>query len=110
MKTWIVFVLCFLASFSASAVTETNKTIISIGVQDTASGGPPLAYVVLSPPPARNCLYGILYIHDLSTAGGTALYAMLHRAYSLLKPFSRIDYDQDSISGVCFISLVEVGK
>lgn len=40
MKTWIAFVLCFLASFSVSAVTEVNKTILSMGVQDTAALGP----------------------------------------------------------------------
>ena len=109
MKIWIAFVLFFLASFSASAVTETNKTIVSMGVQDAVPGGT-RAYVSLSPPLARNYLYGIAYIQDLSTAGGTALYAMLQRAYSLSKPLSRIDYDQDSISGACFISLIEVGK
>jgi hypothetical protein len=111
MKKLIAFVLCFLASFSASAVTETNKTIISMGVQHTTvPGGTPLAYVNLSPPMALNCLYGIAYIQDLSTAGGTALYAMLHRAYSLSKPLSRIDYDQNSTSGQCVISLIELGR
>lgn len=110
MKTWIAFVLCLLASFSASAVTETNKTIVSMGVQDTASGGPPLAYAFLSPPLALNCMYGIAYIKDLSTAGGTALYAVLQRAYSLSKPLSRIDYDRDGNTGTCIISLIEVGQ
>ena len=113
MKTWIAFVLCFLASFSANAVTETNKTIVSMGVQDTASGGASgvaQAYVILSPALATNCLYGIVYIKDVSTAGGTALLSMLQRAYSLSKPLSRVDYSQDSAGGQCFISLIEVGK
>lgn len=109
MKIWIAFVLCFLASFSASAVTETNKTILSMGVQDTVPGTP-RAYVSLSPPLARNCLYGIAYIPDLSIAGGTALYAILQRAYSVSKPLSRVDYDQDSTSGNCFITLIEVSQ
>ncbi len=113
MKRWIVLALCFLASFLASAVTETNKTIVSMGVQDTASGGASgvaQAYVILSPAPTTNCLYGIVYIKDVSTAGGTALLSMLQRAYSLTKPLSRVDYSQDSTSGQCFISLIEVSK
>ncbi len=109
MKTLIAFVLCLLASFSASAVTETDKTIVSMGVQDTVPGTP-RAYVILSPALASNCLYGVAYVRDLSTAGGTALYAILQRAYSLSKSLSRIDYDQESTSGNCFISLIEVGK
>ena len=94
-------------------MTEVNKTILSMGVQDTSSGGAsgvPQAYVILSPAPAVNCLYGIAYIKDVSTPGGTALLSMLQRAYSLSKPLSRVDYSQDSISGQCFISLIEVGK
>ena len=114
MKTWIAFLLCFLASFSVSAVTEVNKTILSMGVQDTAvtgtASGVAQAYVILSPAPTTNCLYGIVYVKDVSTAGGTALLSMLHRAYSLAKPLSRVDYSQDSTSGQCFISLIEVGN
>ena len=110
MKKLIVLVLCSLASFSASAVTETNKTILSMGIQDTLSGGPPVAYVIPNPPLALNCLYGVAYIRDLSTAGGTALYAILQKAYSLSKPLSRIDYDQNGLRGECYISLIEVGK
>jgi hypothetical protein len=114
MKTWIAFALCLLASFSARAVTEANKTILSMGVQDTSSASTapvvPQAYVILSPPPTTNCVYGIAYIKDLSTAGGTALLSMLQKAYSLSKPLSRIDYSQDSASGQCFITLIEVGK
>ena len=114
MKNFIAFVLCLLASFSASAVTETNKTILSMGVQDTSSGGTvsgvPQAYVILSPALAINCLYGIVYIKDVSTAGGTALLSMLQRAYSLSKPLSRVDYDQNGFGGQCFISRIEVGK
>jgi hypothetical protein len=109
MKTWIAFVLCLLASFSASAVTETNKTIVSMGVQDTGFGVSQ-AYVILSPAPTTNCLYGIAYIRDLSTAGGTALLSMLQKGYSLSKPLSRIDYSLDSTNGQCFISLIELGK
>ena len=113
MKKLIAVVLCFLGSFSASAVTETNKTIVSMAVQDTASGGASgvaQAYVILSPAPTTDCLYGIVYIKDVSTAGGTALLSVLQRAYSLAKPLSRIDYSQDSTGGQCFISLIEVGK
>ena len=80
MKSWVALVLCFLASFSASALTETNKTILPMGVQDIASGGPTAAYVSPSPSLALNCMYGIAYIKDLPTAGGTALYAMLQEA------------------------------
>jgi len=36
MKKLIAFVLCTLVSFSASAVTETNKTINAMGVQNAA--------------------------------------------------------------------------
>ena len=113
MKKLIAIVLCFLASFSASAVTETNKTIVSMGVQDTTSGGASgvaQAYVIRSPAPTTNCLYGVAYIKDLSTAGGTALLSLLQRAYSVSKPLSRIDYDQNSTSGQCFISLIELSK
>lgn len=114
MKRWIVLVLCLLASFSAGAVTETNKTIVSMGVQDTTSGlsgqGLPQAYAILSPPPTGGCTYDIVYIKDLSTPGGTALLSILQRAYSLAKPLSRIDYDRISAGGQCFITLIEVGK
>ena len=108
MKKLIAFVLCILVSFSASAVTETNKTISAMGVQ--IGGGNSIAYVYLSPAPATNCLFGLVYIQDLSTPGGTALLSMLQRAYSLSKPLSRIDYAQDSVSGFCYISLIEVAK
>lgn len=60
--------------------------------------------------PALNCSYGVLYIKDLPTPGGTALLPVLQRAYFLSKPLSRIDYDRDSASGQCFISLIDVGK
>ncbi len=114
MKKLIAFVLCVLASFSASAVIEANKTIVSMGVQDTnavsSSNAVPQAYVIVSPAPALNCSYDVLYIKDLSTPGGTALLSVLQRAYSLSKPLSRVDYDRDGTSGQCFISLIEVGK
>ena len=110
----IVLALCLLASFPASAVTETNKTIVSMGVQDTTSTSTapvvPQAYVILSPPPTANCMYGIAYIKDLSTPGGTALLSMLQRAYSLSRPLSRIDYSLDGASGQCFITLIEVSR
>ena len=108
MKKLIAFVLCLLVSFSASAVTETSKTINAMGVQ--IGSGNSIAYVYVSPAPAVNCLYGILYIQDLSTPGGTALLSMLQKAYSLSKPLSRIDYAQDGVSGTCYISLIEVAK
>lgn len=108
MKQLIALVLCILASFSASAVTETNKTINAMGVQMGSVNA--IAYVYVSPAPAVNCLYGILYVQDLSTPGGTALLSMLQRAYSLSKPLSRIDYAQDSVSGTCYITLIEVAK
>jgi len=108
MKKLIAFVLCTLVSFSASAVTETNKTINAMGVQN--AGGNQIAYAYLSPAPEVHCLYGIIYIQDLSTPGGTALLSILQKAYSLSKPLSRIDYFQDSASGVCYFSLIEVAK
>ncbi len=108
MKKLIAFVVCILVSFSASAVTETNKTINAMGVQ--IGGGNAIAYVYVSPAPTVNCLFGILHIQDLSTPGGTALLSMLQKAYSLSKPLSRIDYAQDSTTGMCFISLIEVAK
>ena len=117
MKIWIASALCFLASFSANAVTETNKTILSMGVQDTVvSGAPGLppavtqAYAILSPPPTGNCLYNVVYIRDLSTAGGTALLSMLQAAYTQSKPLSRIDYDRNSTTGVCSVNLIELSK
>jgi hypothetical protein len=108
MKKLIALVLCILASLSASAATETNKTINAMGVQIGSANS--IAYVYVSPALAVNCLYGILYIQDLSTPGGTALLSMLQKAYSLSKPLSRIDYAQDSSSGMCFINLIEVAK
>ena len=114
MNKMIVLALCLLASFPAGAVTETNKTVVSMGVQDTASSGGgsgvSQAYVILSPALTANCVYGIAYIKDLSTPGGTALLSVMQKAYSLAKPLSRIDYDRDGTTGQCFISLLEVGK
>ena len=112
MKKMIALALCLLASFPAGAVTETNKPIVSMGVQDTTAAtgqGPQQAYAILSPPPTGGCTYGIVYIKDLSTPGGTALLSMLQKAYSLAKPLSRIDYVRSNAGGQCFITLIEVG-
>jgi len=108
MKKLIAFVLCVLVSFSASAATETNKTVNAMGVQ--IGSGNSIAYVYVSPAPALSCLGGILYIADLSTPGGTALLSMLQKAFALSKPLSRVDYFQDSAAGLCVVTLIEVAK
>lgn len=108
MKKLFGFAFFLLASFSASAVSESNKTILSMGAQTYEDGGI-VAYVNVSPPPAVNCTFGMLYIPNLSSAGGTVLYSMLQKAYSLGKPLARVDYSQDS-NGLCLISLIELGR
>lgn len=114
MKRMIAIAIFLLVSFSAYGMSENNKTILQIGAQDYSTSatvfGPPKAYANLSPALQRGCLYGIIYVRDLSTTGGAALYAILRHAHAQSLPLSRIDYDQDFSSGQCFFTLIEVGK
>ena len=100
MKKILALVLFLLASFSANAVTELNRAFTSVGVQG------PLVYVVLNPAPT-SCLYGLVYIWDLSTAQGKAMLVTLLTAQVRQVPLQRIDYAQDT-SGICIVSLIQI--
>jgi hypothetical protein len=111
MKKVVTFAFFLLLSFSARAdVTEFNKTIANVGVQG-------LAYVVISPPlspppvaPATistPCLWGVVYLKDVSTPLGKAHYATVLTGYALGKPLARIDYVQDA-GGTCYATLVAI--
>lgn len=103
MKKLIALAVSLLISFSASATTDRNETITSIGVQGQT------AYLILSPAPSlTSCAYGLVYLDDLSTPAGKALYSTLLTAYSQGKALQRVDY-APSASGACVISLIEVG-
>ena len=109
MKKLIAAAITLLVAFSASTVfaaTDLNKTIVKIGTQ---SG---IAYISLSPAltigPSGTCLFNLLYVSDLSTAAGKAMYATLLSAYSQGKPLSRVDYTNSGAGTVCFVSLIEV--
>ena len=103
MKKLIILAVSLLLSFSASATTDTARTIISIGAQGQS------AYLSLSPAPTGTCLYGNIYLDDLSTASGKALYSTLLTAYSLGKVLERVDYAPNA-GGACVISLIQVGQ
>ena len=109
MKKLITAAITLLVAFSASTVfaaTDLNKTIVKIGTQ---SG---LAYISLSPAltigPSGTCLYNLVYVADLSTASGKAMYATLLSAYSQGKPLSRVDYSNAGAGTLCYVSLIEV--
>ncbi len=87
-----------LISFSSFAVTDTNRTITSVGVQ--GGGG----YVVVSPATSTTCLYNVLYF-DANTIGGRLIYGVLLAAYSTGMPLKRIDYAVDGTTR-CTISLL----
>ena len=101
------FALAFglLTSLAAHATTDLDRTVASIGVQGQT------AYVSLSPAPSAACLYGLVYITDISTASGKALYATLLTSYTMGKSLGRIDYSQN-VSGApatqCVISLIQL--
>jgi len=104
MKKLITLAVSMLISFSASALTtDTARTITSIGAQGQS------AYLILTPAPSlASCAYGLVYLDDLSTAAGKALYSTLLTAYSQGKALERVDYAPNG-AGVCVISLIQVG-
>jgi hypothetical protein len=91
-------------TFSAMAATDDyNKTIASAGVQ--AGGG----YFKLVEPTSVNCLYGTIYITNLSAdAGQRAMYATVLAAEAGSRKIVRVEYNVDS-TGTCTATLVEVG-
>lgn len=109
MKKFISVVAALLVSFAASSafagnIIDNNRTITKLGTQFGS------AYIAFSPALSLpgGCLFDIVYIADLSTAAGKAYYATLLTAYSQGKPVSRVDYNNASSGGQCFVTLIEV--
>lgn len=96
-----------LISFSANATIDTNRAITSIGAQGSSTVQ--LAYLVLTPAPSLASCGGFIYLDDLSTAAGKALYSTLLTAYSLGKALERVDYAPNA-GGTCVISAIQVGQ
>ena len=88
----------------AGNTIDNNRTITKLGTQFGS------AYIAFTPALSLpgGCLFDIVYIADLSTAAGKAYYATLLTAYSQGKPVSRVDYNNASSGGQCFVTLIEV--
>ena len=109
MKKLISIAAALLVSFAANSAfagntIDNNRTITKLGTQFGS------AYIAFTPALslAGGCLFDIVYIADLSTAAGKAYYATLLTAYSQGKPVSRVDYNNASAGGQCFVTLIEV--
>ncbi len=101
MKKLSILALILLMSTKAFAVTEFNKTLARIGNQ---AGN--LAYLYVSPAPAQNCKFGVLYLNTSTTFGKTS-YATLLAAKIENRQISRVDYTKQA-DARCFITLIEM--
>lgn len=87
---------------SAMAADDSNKTVANAGVQ-VGTG-----YFRLVEPTSVNCLYGVIYITNLSTdAGQRVMYATVLAAESGSRKIAHVSYDVDS-AGRCTATLVEI--
>jgi len=106
--TILLTLLILLTSMTAQAITETDKSIASIGVGTSID---PLLGANIKPaePLSSDCLYGLLYF-DINSASGKAMYSTLLMAVAGAKKLSRIDYFQNKHTGVCILTYTEISQ
>ena len=85
-----------LYSNNSNSDQQFNTYITSLGVQQTN------AYLTTNQ--NSTCLYGVLYIVDLTV--GKFLYSQAIAAYTSNKPISRLDYTQDPNTKFCNVTLI----
>lgn len=94
----------FAVSTMAMAAEDTNKTLQATGVQ--AGTG----YFRLVEPTAVNCIFGTIYVTNLSVdAGQRAMFATVLAAQSSGQKIARVSYDVDA-GGRCTANLVEISQ
>jgi len=98
IKRTLALAAAMAISLPASAVTDTNRTVTSVGVQGNQ------AYFTVSPALSGSCLYDIVYILDLANSG-KFLYGNLISAYSAGLVLQRVDYTVLG-NGTCQATLV----
>jgi hypothetical protein len=100
----MAFGMAFMSvSMASFAVTDTNKTIASIGTQDS------MAYVSFKEALSVGCKFNNIYIMDLTKPESRAKYATLLTAKTIDNKVARIDYTI-SEGGTCTASLIQVNS
>lgn len=99
MKRFIIAGVLLGTATQAEAVTENNKNISYLGVQDGN------IYVAFVESLSTTCAFNNLYVSN-STDKGKAIYATLLSACMAGKLITRIDYTVTS--GTCYIDLVQI--
>lgn len=101
-------VLCaatlFAVSTLATAADDSNKTLQNTGVQSGTG------YFKLVEPTSVNCLYGVIYVTNLSNdAGQRSMFATVLAAQASGLKISHVSYDVDT-AGRCTANLVEISQ
>lgn len=103
MRKVIVALTTTLLAGQALAVSDSNKTVQSAGVQS------PNAYFRVNEALSANCNFNVIYIGDLSTPGARAMYATVLSAQATGKPLTTVAYNVAS-TGECTATQVEVSS
>ncbi|MET3650315.1 hypothetical protein [Dyella japonica] len=94
----------FAFSTMAIAADDTNKTLQSTAVQYGTG------YFKVVEPLSVNCLYGVIYVNNLSNdAGQRSMFATVLAAQASGLKISRVSYDVDT-AGRCTANLVEISQ